>query len=271
MPLPTTHVPLRQNIAGCTPGNYTRPPPIYPLSTCFLSSHVSSAHARPCQHFPALWSLCACVCARVCVAVSWLMHTLIPPQSVGACSCCCSCCSCCTRAVGYRSQASSAHLIPINITRLASPAKHSSPPKPGWPRTNRLLAAGCCPGSRCQLCARDPCSRFPPLRALKSSLLSDVSRHLAGFNMTSNPASPPPVTSPEARRTRFGRPSLIAPRSTGPLAILPNTAHARAHNTDGPWAYVPSFPGASLFLLCNCGAVSQMAHTQVGRGPARAG
>lgn len=74
--------------------------------------------------------------------------------------------------------------------------------------------------------------------------------------MTSNPASPPPVTSPEARRTRFGRPSLIAPRSTGPLAILPNTAHARAHNTDGPWAYVPSFPGASLFLLCNCGAVS---------------
>lgn len=68
--------------------------------------------------------------------------------------------------------------------------------------------------------------------------------------MTSNPASPPPVTSPEARRTSFGRPSLIIPRSTGPLAILPNTARARAHNTDGPWAYVPSFPGASLFLLC---------------------
>lgn len=80
--------------------------------------------------------------------------------------------------------------------------------------------------------------------------------------MTSNPASPPPITSPEARRTSFGRPSLIIPRSTGPLAIIPNTARARAHNTDGPWAYVPSFPGASLFLLCSCGAVSQIPRSQ---------
>ena len=59
--------------------------------------------------------------------------------------------------------------------------------------------------------------------------------------MTSNPASPPPVTSSEAQRTSFGRASLILPRSTGPLAILPNTA--RAHNRDGSWAYVPTLPG----------------------------
>lgn len=122
MPLPTTHVPLRQNIAGCTPGNYTRPLPIYPLSFCVLSSHVGPANARSCQRLPTLtqpvlWWLCGCV----------LADARSPPAAAAA-------------AVGHRSQSSSAHLITIHITRLARPAKHSPPsPKAGWRRTNRLL------------------------------------------------------------------------------------------------------------------------------------
>lgn len=161
---------------------------------------------------------------------SWLMHTLTThPHTHTAMRCCLLLPTATSVLWEYRSQSSSAHLIPINITRLASAAKHSSP-KVGL--ASDESTTGYCTGSRCQLCAREPCSRFPPLHVLKSSLLSDVSRHLAGFNMTSNPASPPPVTSPEAQRTSSGRPSLILPRSTGPLAILPNTA--RAQNTGGP-------------------------------------